>query len=1655
MSGTAKCEVLLTLISCFLPLACAESVVLRSSPAVPIEVTSVRANGRNIPAVAQQIEPSPQLIAIAAPGLGPQELEELKRELSAQYQTRRSKFRLGILGAGGIALRGPFRNRSMFLAALRDLDTASGTGTAPGAGDLYGAICAGLNGIAEPWSSVVVAGRFPDIEPALERYAMTYVLASMMQMRVRLSFWIPEGVPAPTLLQVVAPLTGGGRGFSAPESSTYIHVTWHLEAPAHGFALYDAKLQPAGMTVPSVRGAGLPSLVDYATLRKTVEHASDLFASKKLTPNQFAELQADIQTALRINPSDEGALRLGCSVYSRLKDHTAAARLLGDLLELKGETGALRAQLGNEQYLAGQFDAAEHNLARAVELKTATFTVDSELGHLHLRRHDDRGAIPYLERALQANSEQQDLWFLLAGAYRNSGDWTKQAESLERGLAVGGVHLDSRATLVRLYLAHKDAAGALRQARAALPLLPKDVSIRSIWAALFEQLKDNDVALQLWNSVLAIDPAKEPAYYGAASILAARKRLSEALEMAGRGLSEDDTSTRLHLLKVSILEQQGGLYEARQALRDAVKKTDDLQVLTAYAEMEDQFGRGAPEAYARVIKAALKQGADSDTLRSLAERGWEVSLRENDEAEAKWFSDLCQGLHAGVSDTLAPAPAASGTTGVWVPGGFDALAFIAHAKPGAAPDRFLTEYARAVLTNTSGADVKAIQAYRATVRDYFDRLHQLTALASQQGLQLVVTVSLTGKKDRQRTQKLLDLLGWKLRKTKEGVSIESGEKRSQAKRQDFASALAIDQAGMSRAFESGKSFQFPIPYEWAPIVRDEKLWRDEFYGKQNLSGGLPEAMALDLGLAQVYVGLSEIDQNTASALLSGLGLHTLAEKYGGRFSTFASALSVSNGRVAVPGGPAAETFWAELVGVSPADPAQFLRSLIENQGGMLLRWYYMLSELDAAHQRFFTLNQKRLSSFYQLFQEFPEARKEATYEAPFSDFLWQVPLDAKGRVAFPGSPEAWMVVKGRSARPDATDKFIKRAHTTVAPDLEDEILLRLARTRYKVHAERGSELDNFLAVVHIEAHRKVPLDEASAIALAQGYVEFAPFYAYFAALPDLSQPDFLAFFRFGEKLRNVDKQSLNDILGQFDSLLELLRIASQAGVLNGKQSSEAFFQLCDGFSRAATMRDYTLASLSAIRLLTGGNVAPPRASVVLRALLIGDPVPFSIDINGIPRVLDRRKLAERDFDRVLDLQKAPAIQNVLELATIAQEVSGAGGISSDQLRALEISAGALPNLELPKNAKMDDTFKKEVLSSRPLRIRELVAQLQRKAAKKKQKRKDYEAFSGELLEALGPQMRLALSGLIYARYFRSSDLLVADDPFFLRKHLFTKVSTPPQLLPDSEIELSGEGSGSYLEGGFDRIGYIAGRVASASTKRSGENTEYALIYQIGAIRTTDWRHYDDHVQHLAALKITVAKEWCVEAARNPDLLNDLAEDTLGLLSLQRRRELIGALSRHEWRAAWKAITLPDLYFLGDRFLRRYRQEPWHSPTVAAIRAASGVKDTSALNVLGPIVPDLYGCSEPHMIALAPFEEYARRAFPGRISERTAFFKLYLADLLDTLNLAARAAAVVAEPAARDLLSRASLADDHDWRGIVEVFSKLNDSTVHAAIKDDQ
>jgi hypothetical protein len=162
-------------------------------------------------------------------------------------------------------------------------------------------------------------------------------------------------------------------------------------------------------------------------------------------------------------------------------------------------------------------------------------------------------------------------------------------------------------------------------------------------------------------------------------------------------------------------------------------------------------------------------------------------------------------------------------------------------------------------------------------------------------------------------------------------------------------------------------------------------------------------------------------------------------------------------------------------------------------------------------------------------------------------------------------------------------------------------------------------------------------------------------------------------------------------------------------------------------------------------------------------------------------------------------------------------------------------------------------------------------------------------------------------------------------------------------------------------------------------------------------------------------------------------------------------DLLGSLADANWSSVWNAVTLSDLYFLGDRYLQRYSKDPWQSPTTRALREWGKRNDGSRLQWLGSEFDDTFGCSHPHLRIAPPYEEYEKDLFPSKLAERSAEFKLYLAHYADAAGISAGALGAIAEPAARYVLKRLNMSDIHDWRSALAAYATLDGKAIEEAL----
>jgi hypothetical protein len=784
-----------------------------------------------------------------------------------------------------------------------------------------------------------------------------------------------------------------------------------------------------------------------------------------------------------------------------------------------------------------------------------------------------------------------------------------------------------------------------------------------------------------------------------------------------------------------------------------------------------------------------------------------------------------------------------------------------------------------------------------------------------------------------------------------------------------------------------------------------------------------------------------MDRDAAEALLKAVPLRTLAERYSRSLSLFAASFALNNGRAEVPGGAAADSAWQQLVGESPSHPAAFFLSLLIRNEGRLVAFFDTLSHLDLAHQRFFTRSPERTKRFYELFRDSREMWGRGDHRLRSSsllDFLREVPLTDSGTVAFPGSREVWMAAKGGSNPAASTLKTAQDLKHGKGPINDDAVLIRLATTEYKTDTLRQSELSNFNAVSRLNRQRSTPLTPDSALLLAQSYPKFGAFFPYFSVLGDLDTSDFQDAFMLAAKFDGLDFATANIRLGEFHSYMAMLCIIEQSGIQTREEIRRLYRQGIKRYSKARDAAAWTTASLAAIddltRVVSSSNISRDAA---IRALLIGAAAPNGYVLAEPFAAYQRSR--EKAYQQVLSLQKVPSMDALFairdSLAQLQNDPAALDRIRKQISWFVTIVAPYRGEIE-PQKQKCLDNYKTANLEI-------ILSKLHGKIVDRKGAPAEIEKLSAGLLAALEPWVQLAMAGQIYARYLDPSDLVISADPLLLRKHAFAGLELiPGERMPSARADFTASSSreGSYFSGGFAGFSLAAGQARAEGNHFGSPWGEVVAGAVFASVRATDWRPLTESALQTFGANVRLAREWIVQSAISESMRQQLEEQSMGVLSLVRRKALSAGVTSHDWDTVWESVSISDLYFLGKSLVQQAPAYLWTTPALIAMKAIA--TQPQALDLLGQVAPDLSGSTLPRLQHYQPYEEYEHYSMPQPIAERVAELKLYLAWLADSMASRPAPLPVIASFSADAVAKKIIMRDIWDWSAVLDSFRSL-------------
>ncbi|MBZ5586524.1 MAG: tetratricopeptide repeat protein, partial [Acidobacteriia bacterium] len=468
------------------------------------------------------------------------------------------------------------------------------------------------------------------------------------------------------------------------------------------------------------------------------------------------------------------------------------------------------------------------------------------------------------------------------------------------------------------------------------------------WAALgtvFRNQRKPADARQALERAVALDPKRLALQMELAGVEAELKNWPAAAATADALIGADSSRTYLEAYLVSaVARYQQRDYAGALARINELIRLDTRQQLprAGYIRGVILEARGELDPAAAEMRRYLEQhprSADAAAVKNRLEKlGKEPAV------------DLAADAASADLRTLAAGEAP-------VPGGIRAFLAIARIPGTPGYGDFFLQYCRAIVGPVSESPCRAGRSGTCSpstptreasdaIRAFISTIPELERLGERTGDRVVIRLSVESPEQRQKTERALTLLGWRLRESGEGYGLEAGDQLIDGLRQRIPGAFGVDELAMREAVAAGRPFQFEIPVENARLVGGA-AWGAVLKDGPAAALGAADIFVRDWRFARAYAGLGALETETAAAVVAGVGLVPLIAAYSEPLAAYGESLALSGGRATVPGGARAEAAWAKVAGVSPQSPPAFFRALFEKDGGALLAFFFDLWRRNA------------------------------------------------------------------------------------------------------------------------------------------------------------------------------------------------------------------------------------------------------------------------------------------------------------------------------------------------------------------------------------------------------------------------------------------------------------------------------------------------------------------------------------------------------------------------------------------------------------------------------------------------------------------------------------------------------------------------------------
>ncbi|WP_236657417.1 hypothetical protein [Acidisarcina polymorpha] len=828
---------------------------------------------------------------------------------------------------------------------------------------------------------------------------------------------------------------------------------------------------------------------------------------------------------------------------------------------------------------------------------------------------------------------------------------------------------------------------------------------------------------------------------------------------------------------------------------------------------------------------------------------------------------------------------------------------------------------------------------------------------------------------------------------------------------------------LEESLQTNTPFDYPYAPTRVPLLFQQTDWTNLSTWAKQYHPDLLDVLLHDPQVARLYWAVSRVDPETALSMERSTGLVNLLP-HAAVLDFYGSQLCIRSGKVLVPGGPAAEDGWKDLVGASPESPRDFTIRLLAQDRGWLAAYFDTIARVDREQQTHLTKS-PRLRRLYEAFRE-PDgnefAARASFRRAPallvlFTRQQWQ----PNGEPLVPGNLEIWRQIVGRHGRHWSNSEQLLESMVSFTRSYKDNGPVQTYLTL--------SELDR-------ERPPQNRLSPETTLLMAQAYPQFSDWYLSFSEFPELNDSSINRFIHAAESLNRISDEDLRgDALGIFQANLGLWQILARQGEIPYDQLAPSWQKTIDPFGRlesSAQLFDAGERSLSEVLLAATGKPTGSQGEIV--ELLAGPPQKTSQGQAARSEVAGRIR-------SVMEDQRLTPLDTLFELNRGLSAMTH-GAPPSAELRSL---TGELRDFEMPRRIFTENEkaeWAPGVFNRRHAQL-QLRTDLAKIIGQTNQPGK-LEAARGQLT----PFLRDTLVGLNYAYYEPPGSQILHINPLFVRSHDFAgaTVSGINHVWQSPGLFGAGApaGGGAYLVGSLADLPYA---VAAAEQDFIAPANVQALIWQeivpnlLAGATLSRWWNVSPHELHAVALYQRAGEDLLNAAAANKELRERLVPILSERMSPLRMAQMEQAMQSGEVTSEIARLLPADTFYLAVQFRQRYPNETssWGESGQALDNLSRQYPAEVGLDRISkdfgiphPALAQTYG---REMLSVRPFPAvsgYASRLF----SESWDSTNLYWARLGDERGISPETLNVLSPLLTHLMISKIFASHFEDWPAVV-------------------